>query len=263
MEEVKKTKKKNKVASLLLALALILTCGVAGTIAQYQKSLGGQSTATVAKFDVSAGSTQTDQFNLFENIYDTKSSSGAAEKETDVATGKIAPGTQGFLPLELTNKSEVTVNYTVTAALTASTGELTGTYANGTTDQTVYSKNQIPLKFAVTTTDPTKDNFASVTTWYDLTQMSQLNAAIGQTGNQLSAPTSPKTEEKTTIYICWQWAFGVDGANDAANKLDTAIGLAMANRGKSSSDLSKDTENGTLTFTDPKLDLTVKFTQEN
>ena len=54
MEEVKKGKKKNKVASLLLALALILTCGVAGTIAQYQKSFNGNAKATVAKFNVSS-----------------------------------------------------------------------------------------------------------------------------------------------------------------------------------------------------------------
>ena len=255
-KELKKNKKKNKVASLLLALALILTCGVAGTIAQYQKSLGGSSTATVAKFSVSAsnlGDPDSTTFNLFDNVSDTNSlQTDGVEGDvakiggngTDKDKLKIAPGTQGYFETKLTNGSDVNVSYTLDTDLVSGTGELLkGTLAG----------QKIPLEFAITTTKPTTQAAFNALSWTKLgTTPSTTSGAsaslVKKTGTlDMKGGTTPST----TAYICWRWPYkGSDAAVPESDSdriaLDTAIGEAIGDND---------------TFKAPEAKVTVVFAQ--
>ncbi len=113
-----------KLTSFVLLVTMIALTLVSGTYAKYTSSASGTDSAVVAKWDIKAGvsgseasitgSNATVAFNLFDTINDT--STHAAE--TDVATGKIAPGTEGSFEMSIKNDSEVTarygINYTVT-----------------------------------------------------------------------------------------------------------------------------------------------------
>ena len=272
MEEVKKTKKKNKVASLLLALALILTCGVAGTIAQYQRSLGGTGTAEIAKFSVNAtnlSDSQSSKISLFDHVSDTASSQVDGQ-EKDVAQGtngklKIAPGTQGYFETALTNNSDVTVTYDLNVDLTSGTG----VYSD--TSNTDLNGKVIPLEFAYTDSEPTQQS--------DFTGLSWTKLTAGSTSLISKKDTLKMNNQdgEKNIYICWRWAFGTDGADDATNKLDTAIGeiisyLGYSSDGQQNGDaniaLVPDNEqnlpkglNPKASFKLPEATVTVKFKQ--
>ena len=256
MEEVKKSKKKNKVASLLLALALILTCGVAGTIAQYQKSFNGNATATVAKFNVTDNnSVQTNVANLFQTVIDTEAGVNSDYAESDVASGTIAPGTAGFVKLEVQNDSEVSIDYTFTLDKVYASGKAAGEAGNGwevnyTNKAGVKNTlGEIPLKFAlykgtedlanVSTAKQGKE-IAGITDWKDLSALSASDLKGSITVNDIKTGTKSKN-----VYLVWQWAFGADGVDDDTNRLDTAIGEDMA---------------GTKTI-NPQLKVTLKATQ--
>ena len=213
MEEVKKSKKKNKVASLLLALALILTCGVAGTIAQYQKSLGGTSTATVAKFDVSAGDLNkenTADLKLFDSVKDTSSDAvnGKEEDVAEVSTGKlkIAPGTTGCTKVTLTNNSDVTVELGLTGTITGDSVQVRST------------TYKLPLKFGISDSDTTAPS-----QWNDL-------------ATAVTLPDSDKKLAKnsgdTVKYLWWIWDFSGDTTTDTtlgehATELNPVVKLSV------------------------------------
>ena len=113
-----------KLTSFVLLVTMIALTLVSGTYAKYTSSASGTDSAVVAKWDIKAGvsggetsitgSNATVAFNLFDTINDT----GNTAAETDVATGKIAPGTAGSFEMSIKNDSEVTarygINYTVT-----------------------------------------------------------------------------------------------------------------------------------------------------
>ena len=276
MEEVKKTKKKNKVASLLLALALILTCGVAGTIAQYQKSLGGTSEAKIAKFSVDDNNTvkNIDLFNA-SNLFDSDDES-AAKGDSDVAPGKIAPGTQGYTDITLTNNSEVNVKCELTAVLgndtdnTTPTGQILATAKNSYVENSeTYKGKYIPLQYAVeaatgsnnlstinntlslpvgvnwSTADETQNPFSGLST--------ALEKAIQNANKQVNSgneTTNIGMNSTMKVRIYWKWDIKDTGSTDARNELDTVIGEAMAN----SSD-------GDKVFRQPKLKVNAKFVQ--
>ena len=249
--QLKKSKKKNKVASLLLALALILTCGVAGTIAQYQKSFGGTGTANVAKFDVSATNLNektTDTINLFSTVKDTDGTT--LEDEKDAQNG-IAPGTQGYFETVLTNDSDVNVEYELGITMAKSTGIYTDS-----ANQALNNKF-IPLQFAIleSTTAPTTtaelDNAFKNSTAIDLSTVtpdaSKDTTLYSPSKSNLPMDTTSNNNVKR-VYICWRWAFEDSTKSDARNQLDTAIGESIAkNDGK---------------FTKPQVKVEVKFTQK-
>ena len=247
MAEVKKSKKKNKVASLLLALALILTCGVAGTIAQYQKSLGGTSTATVASFKVEAdnlNATQDANLKLFDNILDTQD----GQTETDTSN-KVAPGTRGYVSVQLRNYSEVPVSFKLTFDI--KDGKAKADYTDPATGVVTQDKEQtIPLEFALTSTPnaPTSDS--------DWKSLADVQNDKTKSEGSLTAPTSTSSPTQSAKYLHWRWAITTGdnstGATDAQkreyanrNALDTAIGEAVA----------------AGTFTAPTVTATVQFTQ--
>ena len=115
-----------KFTAFVLLLTMIVLCLVSGTFAKYTSYFTAEDMAVVAKWEVADGDIER-TFDIFKSskIYDTKEANYAAgAADTDVfqveagtdepeQDGKIAPGTWGSFTYQLTNKSEVTVNYDV------------------------------------------------------------------------------------------------------------------------------------------------------
>ena len=274
-KKIKKNKNKNKVASLLLALALILTCGVAGTIAQYQKSFGGNATATVASFKVDAtglNETKDANIDLFSTILDTeKAGANNADGtnsyiEGDVNGAKIAPGTQGFTKLEVSNDSDVKVQCKFTidkkdgSKWSATYNKKTNLSDDDALD--LLTTEDIPLEFALYVPQNASDVLSTDSGKLDATiaklktidsnykTLADFNA--DKTNQQVLDTTLDYSEIKT-VYLCWRWAYSkgdetasVDALN--RNRLDTAIGEAV----KADANSIK-----------PELTITAKFTQIN
>lgn len=182
-----------RVAIVVIALTLITSCFVGTTFAKYKSTVTGSATATVAKWDIKAGvvggeasitgDDPTVAFNLFSTIVDTYDDGENAYGEpTNVAAGKIAPGTKGEFTFSIKNSSEVTAKWKV---------DFDGTDLDG-----------VPIQFRV---DP-EDGDAWVD-FEDLEGTDFANIAMNTTAS---------------ITIEWRWAFGddvddtdlgVDGAN--------------------------------------------------
>ena len=115
--------KKNKIFVLGLIVtfvAFISLSLVSSTWAKYTSSVSSTSTATVAKwsFDSVDLSAKTIEFNLFNTILDTDDQTeGENGKETDVAPGRIAPGTKGSASFTFKNTGEVNAVAIVTLKL--------------------------------------------------------------------------------------------------------------------------------------------------
>ena len=116
---MKKENKTMKFVSFVLLITVLALILVAGTYAKYTSTASGSDTATVANWVIKAGKEGAEElitgagstvnFDLFNTILDTD---GTAE--TDVTSGKIAPGTQGAFKLSVKNESEVNAKYTIT-----------------------------------------------------------------------------------------------------------------------------------------------------
>ena len=124
--------KKNKmmrIASVLLVAVLLSTCAISGTFAKYTTTITANDTAKVASFNVTAFGVDTTSTNatatvdIFTTVYDTEGISGDDytgvtgvndDNVDDGATPIIAPGTWGKFTFDLTNTSEVKVNYSIT-----------------------------------------------------------------------------------------------------------------------------------------------------
>ena len=109
-------KKDNRLAKLgvfALLITLIALILVANTYAKYTTAKDFESSATVAKWSIKLNGKDIIQneevtFDLFKTIKDTDNSI-----ETDVTSGKIAPGTQGSFDIKVRNDSEVTAEYEI------------------------------------------------------------------------------------------------------------------------------------------------------
>ena len=187
--------KKNKsmrVASLLLALVLVTTCFVGATFAKYVSEASAEDTVVVAKWSFKVNGTEIAvtgdapelDFNLFDTI---KDSDGTAE--SDVASGKIAPGTSGSFSFSVENSSEVTADYTI---------------AFKQTQANMPSGYTAPIKF-----------------YSDAACKNELQATEGVYTLQGGQLTSGSSATAQTVY--WQWAYSTGAA---ADKIDTAIGIA-------------------------------------
>ena len=183
--------KKNKLtvfAILVLALAMASMMLVSGTFAKYAKEYSGSSSATVAHFEV--GSISTASLELFSTIKE----ADATTTESDVVSGKIAPGTGGQFTITVSNSSEVAVRYTMQVTETSNT-------------------SNVPIEYSVDgTTYYTAADFSSVATD---------TLAIGST-----------TPQSDSVTVYWRWAFtGADSDNYTATQTDatdTALGEAAS-----------------------------------
>lgn len=118
--------KENKImkfASFILLITVIALILAAGTYAKYTSTATGSDTAVVAKWDIKAGRNGSNllsikdgtvTFDLFETIND----EATDVAETDVTSGKIAPGTKGEFELVIKNDSELTAQYAIDFTVT-------------------------------------------------------------------------------------------------------------------------------------------------
>lgn len=181
--------KDNKLVKIFLISLLMVMIGlilVSGTYAKYTSSFTGSDTATVAKFRVSSNATA-EKFDLFKTAKEVDGTT----TDADVVNGKIAPGTGGKFDIQLTNDSDVKVNYAISLKET--------------------NALNVPIEYSLDgTTYVTAANFASVATG---------DLAIGST-----------TQQTKTVSVYWRWAFeGKDSTNFTTTQTDTtdnALGTA-------------------------------------
>ena len=110
---MKKENKLGKFVAFVLLITLVALILVANTYAKYTTETNLTAEATVAKWSIKVNDNDikdSTTFNLFDTIYDTTTAGG---EETDVSTGKIAPGTKGSFSMIIKNESEVTAEYTI------------------------------------------------------------------------------------------------------------------------------------------------------
>lgn len=156
---------------LALALTLVSTCLVGGTLAKYTTEVTGTGTAEIAKWEF-----------LANNGTGTPSTSMTALTLTpasysNVATGKVAPGTSGNFIITAKNGSEVDATYTI-----------------------VFTAKNVPtnLKFYQSTNGTDKGDEITVS-----------NGTYTVTTDK--ALTQNKTE---TTYVMWDWAYGNAAESD-------------------------------------------------
>jgi len=108
-----------KLSSIVMVLTLATCSAISGTFAKYTSSTSGSSTATAAKWsvkingnDIAQSGNESMTFDLFKTVNEL----GTTTAETNVASGKIAPGTTGQVTINIQNKSEVNSNYTIDLA---------------------------------------------------------------------------------------------------------------------------------------------------
>lgn len=115
---MRKENKLTKVAIFALLIAIVAIVLVSGTYARYTTNLTGTSSVQIAKWawnisgdDIDANTTEY-TLDLFSTIKDT--ATYGTTNEAHVIDGKIAPGTTGAFDIQITNKSEVDAEYSVT-----------------------------------------------------------------------------------------------------------------------------------------------------
>lgn len=177
-----KQNKMMRIASVLLVAFLLSTCVISGTFAKFTAKKTGTASATVAKWEFDfkgdgedGTETNTFNFNLGNTITATTGEDEAGSADNDVATGVIAPGTQGSFKIILENKSEVTANYKTTFVDDGlNNAQLTFTYTvqSGTSEAQSVSAQDLANGY---------------------------NIAIG---------------EEVTITVNWVWAFGENNVED-------------------------------------------------
>ena len=194
-----------KLASILLMLCLITTCGVSGTFAKYTTGGTATDSARVAKWGVNVTVTGDD---AFKTTYGTTVKSSGTHKV-------VAPGTSGSLgSVTITGTPEVAVNVTYDVTLT-----LTG-WTDGTNDY-------CPLVFTIggetygLTGIKTSSKATPTHTYGTIAQLiSAVEGAIEGINNSYAAGTN--LSGKGNISASWEWAFS---GNDDAK--DTALGTAL------------------------------------
>lgn len=110
-----------KIAGGMLAVSLLTTCVISGTMAKYTSSASGSDTARAAKWSILVNGTeiatrtpQTMDFDLFNTIGDDDNGYDDDVNVVNVSEDEpaiIAPGTGGKIDLVITNNSEVTAEY--------------------------------------------------------------------------------------------------------------------------------------------------------
>lgn len=95
----------SRIAFVALALTLITTCLMSGTLARYTSTVSGNGTASVAAWSFKANGETASMANVA--LTDTTLNS-------KVTTGKIAPGTDGSFDVSLDGSgSDVTIDYVI------------------------------------------------------------------------------------------------------------------------------------------------------
>lgn len=175
-----------RLGAMALALTLITTCLMGGTLAKYTTTVAGEGTATVAKwaFEVNGG---TEKFTV--DLGDTTNRTLYESK--DVKEGVIAPGTSGKFDIEIDGTgSEVGIDYSITLADANNGGD-----------------NAIPEGIVFSTEELTDAN---------------KGAAIGAiTSDSLTGTidySDTAADMKKTVSVYWKWNDAADNDNASAGK---------------------------------------------
>lgn len=197
-----KTKKSPimRAASAAMALALIATCGVAGSVAKYTSATTGDDTATVAKWHFEVNdvnfATQPEQTLIFDLFTTSTFEEDGSTADDSVKAGLIAPGTGGQFALKVENLSEVDAKFGIV---------LEETNANDVFIQYSLDQNE----------------------WYD--DFAAINSKLTDADHALVKETGAET-----VNVYWRWCFNGNagdsavltdshqGQNDVA---DTALGI--------------------------------------
>ena len=168
-----------KAAGLMMAVMMLATCVISGTMAKYTSSQSDVSAkASVAKWSIQdastneLGSLELDELTF--NIYDTDGATPFTEE--NVSSGKIAPGTWGYTTIELLNKGDVDADIEATI-----------------------EKGSLPtgMKLTVLTEEPGTDTALTISEEKTTVKASGVEATNGS----------------AKIVIAYVWEFG-DGTND-------------------------------------------------
>ena len=203
MKKVMKNKKFIMIFAMVLMVSLVVGMG-AMTYAKYVTSYNTPAqSATAAKwgFVVTA-----DASNLFGNQYKEPASGGDTyatvnEEGNVVVKGTadakvVAPGTMGYLTINVNGSAEVMAKLSVTLDITENIGN--GTY--------------VPVQWALVAGNATPADDAWVTDLETLTT---------------AADYTPGTTVASSYKLYWRWAFSTSTDND---KLDTVIGAKAAGK---------------------------------
>lgn len=163
-----------RLSALALALTLITTCLMGGTLAKYTSTVKGSGKATVAKWKVSIkanGNEQTADFNF--DLEDT------GTNKSNVKTGVVAPGSTGSIPIEIDAQgSEVAAKLTYTI------------------DKS--SIGDVPIKFY------SDANYSTEITWTDNKYSDSKTVAQGASAD----------DSKLAAEVFWRWDTASEDAAD-------------------------------------------------
>ena len=194
------TNKKNgflKGAGSMMAVTMLATCVVAGTMAKYTTSSNTLSAkAQVASWSITANENDISSKDLSLSdftIYDTNP--GTATPDDNVEAGLIVPGTWGYAKVEIKNAGEVDA-------------KISATFTKGSTD--------LPDVMKVVA----------------LSSVPETSAAVTGTTDPVNATLKPN--ETTNVVIAFVWEIGdpTNDENDTLFGINAASGSAHLELGK-------------------------------
>ena len=173
-----------------LALTVVSSCIVGGTLAKYTTSVAGTGTAIVARWAPSFG----DGTNEFTNGFTVDLSSTGVAGDDKVAADRIAPGTQGGFAVEVSNgaATEVPFKYSVI---------ISNLSTNWPDNLKFYSDQSCTTEIKVETSGSNSGKY------------------IVLDGNMALSNTEKK--EKKDIY--WKWPFTESGKEESRDAKDSTL----------------------------------------
>ena len=172
-----------------LALTLVSMTLMGGTVAKYTTTVSGSAEATVAKFafDLNGATQASDSAAInLKDLFKSTYGNGKEVKSKADSAPVVAPGTSGYVKLEVKNNGEVAITpqFVITETNTAG----------------------IPLEYAITKTSDSPADWETATA---IRNQDLGNIAVGTTGNTGS------------FYLHWKWST----AESDGDKTDTAFGI--------------------------------------
>lgn len=163
-----------RLGALALAVTLISTALMGGTLAKYTTAVSGTSSATVAKFAFDLnGATKASQTMKLDGLFSKTYLDGNVSGSENL----VAPGTSGKVKIDLKNEGEVAIQPTFKI--------------------TEENASKIPLKYAVTASE----SVTAQTVWNDADDLSiTMNTILPADGDQ-------------SCYLHWKWATVDDSAD--------------------------------------------------
>jgi len=212
-----------RLASVLLVLCMITTCGVSGTFAKYTESEEASDSARVAKWGVTVA---VEGDSAFSKQY---KKDGSVTVESSVKV--VAPGTEGTLvSVTVSGKPEVAVEHTVDVNLDLGSGWIISEGGG--------SIEYCPLEFKVGDTVI----YAKTVTPGTVTEIEEaledavMAALITSAGSSTRsdgvlskvADETPNTDMSKTLTVKWKWAYDESDAQAGSvnnDERDTKLGL--------------------------------------